>query len=152
MKKILITYHSLTGHNEAMAKAVAEGAKAAGAEPILKRSEETSADDIGNCDIVVFGSPNYFGRMSGATQTILEKIFVELRDEETQKPYAIFSCGGSMGGGPAIASIEEICSHFGGKLGKFTFKKIADGVSATQEPTAENLEQCRELGKKIAAL
>ena len=150
MKTITIIYHSLTGHNEAMAKAVAEGAMAAGAKINLKKAIEATAGDVLNCDAVVFGSPNYFSYMAGAIQMILEKAFVELAKNEVTKPYAVFSCGGSMGGDEPIAAIEKICDRFGGKFGKFKFERIAKSISATQEPSPQILEQCRELGKKIA--
>ena len=152
MKTINIIYHSLTGHNEAMAKAVAKGAKAAGAEIKLIKADRAKSSDVLNCDAVNFGSPNYFSYMAGAIQTVLEKVFVELSKKEITKPYAVFSCGGSMGGDASIAIIEKICDGFGGKFGKFKFKKIAKGVSATEEPSPETLAQCRELGQKIASL
>jgi len=38
MKKVLIIYHSQTGNTGAMAKAVAEGASAAGATVIMKKA------------------------------------------------------------------------------------------------------------------
>ena len=150
--KLTIIYYSRTGHNEAMAKAVQEGALGAGAEVNLKKAKEATSNDILNCDAVVFGSPNYFSYMAGAMQMVLEDVFVNLKDEEVTKLFAVFSCGGSMGGKPVITVIEETCGHFGGKFGKFKFKKAAEGVSATEKPSTENLEQCRELGRKIASL
>jgi flavorubredoxin len=150
MKTITIIYHSLTGHNEAMAKAVAQGAVESGAQANLKKASEATAQDVLNCDAVVFGSPNYFNYMAGAIQIVLEKVFVELAENEITKPYAVFSCGGSMGGDKPIEIIEKICDSFGGKFGKFKFKRVAESISATQEPSPEILERCRELGKKIA--
>lgn len=152
MKTINIIYHSLTGHNEAMAKAVAEGAKSAGAEVKLIKADRAKSGDVLNCDAVVFGSPNYFSYMAGAIQTVLEKVFVELAEKEITKPYAVFSCGGSMGGDPSIAVIEKICDGFGKRFGKFKFKKVANAVSATEEPSPDVLTKCRELGRSIASL
>lgn len=152
MTKLTIIYYSRSGHNEMMAKAVRDGALATGAEVNLKKATEATPNDILNCDAVVFGSPNYFSYMAGAIQMVLEQVFIDLADKEVTKPYAVFSCGGSMGGKPAIASIEEICNRFGGMFGKFKFKKAAEGVPATEKPSAENLEQCRELGRKMASL
>ena len=61
MKNLLIVYHSQSGNTEAMAKAIAEGARAAGADVALKKAVEANAADILNCDAVAIGTPNYFG-------------------------------------------------------------------------------------------
>ena len=157
MAKITIIYYSRKGNTKAMAEAVKEGAKAAGAEVNLKKAIESTAQDVLNCDAVIFGSPNYFSYMAGAIQTLLEECFIELTDKEAIKPYAVFASAGTMGGKPAIESIEEICNRFGGKFGKFKFKKTAEGVatpatSTPGKPSPKTLEKCRELGKKMASL
>jgi multimeric flavodoxin WrbA len=150
--KILIIYHSLTGHNKAMAEAVQEGAKEAGAKADLEKAKDAEPKDILGYDAVVFGSPTYFGYMAGALKNFFEKAFSDLEKEDRQMPYAVFGCGGSQGGGPAIASIEKICDGFGGKFGKFRFKKVAEAISATQSPTPQDLDRCKELGKIITSL
>ena len=152
MAKLTIIYYSRGGNNETMAKAVQKGALAAGAEVNLKKVANATTNDILNCEAVIFGSPNYFSYMAGALQELLEQAFIDLADKDIEKPYAVFSCGGSQGGKPAIDSIEKICNAFGGKLGKFRFKKSAEGVSATEKPSPEILEKCEELGRKVASL
>lgn len=157
MTQITIIYYSRKGNTKAMAEAVKEGAEAAGAKVILKKATDSTAQDVLKCDAVVFGSPNYFSYMAGAIHTLLEECFIELADKEAIKPYAVFASAGTMGGQPAIESIEEICNRFGGKFGKFKFKKATEGVAtpATSnpgKPPAEILEKCRELGKKMASL
>jgi len=152
MKKIAIIYYSRGGNNKKMAKAVQKGALAAGAKVNLKKVADATVKDILNCDAVIFGSPNYFSYMAGALKELLEQAFIDLADEEVTKPYAVFSCGGSEGGKPAITSIEKICNAFGGSFGKFSFKKAAEGISATEKPSSEILEKCKELGRKMASL
>lgn len=46
MAKVLVLYHSTYGHIEAMAYAVAEGAKSAGAEVVVKRVPELVSDEV----------------------------------------------------------------------------------------------------------
>ena len=46
MSKVLVLYYSAYGHIEAMAKAVAEGAREAGAEVDIKRVPETVPAEI----------------------------------------------------------------------------------------------------------
>lgn len=85
MPKILVLYYSTYGHIEAMAEAVAEGARSAGAIVDIKRVPETvpdavaaashfktdqaapvaSVDDLPNYDAIIVGAPTRFGRMPG---------------------------------------------------------------------------------------
>ena len=46
MAKVLVLYYSAYGHIEAMAYAVAEGAKSAGADVTVKRVPELVPDDV----------------------------------------------------------------------------------------------------------
>ena len=55
--KIAVVYWSGTGNTEAMANAVAEGAKSAGAEVDLLTSAEFSSAIVGDYDAFAFGCP-----------------------------------------------------------------------------------------------
>ena len=140
-----------------MAEAVRKGATDAGAEVILKKATEATAQDVLNCDAVVFGSPNYFSYMAGAIQVILEECFINLTDKDVVKPYAVFASAGTKGGRAPIENIERICDGFGSRFGKFKFKKVAEGVGTPEtdspgELSTEILAECEELGKKMASL
>jgi NAD(P)H dehydrogenase (quinone) len=94
MAKILVLYHSFYGHIEAMANAVAEGARqVSGAQVDLKRVPETVPDDVfqksggkanqpapiaqaaelANYDGILFGTPTRFGNMSGQMRNFLDQ-------------------------------------------------------------------------------
>lgn len=162
MANLTIIYYSRGGNTELMAQAVQKGAVQAGAQVNLKMAPEVTKDDILKCDAVIFGSPNYFGDMAGAVQMVLENIFVEMREENVTMPFAVFASSGSRGGQEPADRIEEICSHFGGKFGNFKFKKAAEAVVTpptppTQKPvgnkpSAEVLQKCEGLGRKMASL
>ena len=84
MTKILVLYHSTYGHIETMAKAVAEGAREAGATVDIKRVPETMSDelakashykmdqeapiatvaDLANYDAIILGVGTRYGRMA----------------------------------------------------------------------------------------
>ena len=55
--KIAVVYWSGTGNTEAMANAVAEGAKGAGAEVVLTTAGEFGADNVAEYDAIAFGCP-----------------------------------------------------------------------------------------------
>src|SRR3954452_11846974 len=70
---VLVAYHSASGNTEKMAQGVAEGAKSvAGANVVVKRVGEVTADDLLSADGVIIGSPVYFGNMSGEVKTFLD--------------------------------------------------------------------------------
>ncbi|WP_409409625.1 NAD(P)H:quinone oxidoreductase [Acidithiobacillus ferriphilus] len=94
MSKILVLYHSLWGHVEAMAEAEAEGARSVvGTQVDIKRVPETvsadvlasmhakteqraveaSPDDLANYDVIIFGTPTRFGNMSGQMRNFLDR-------------------------------------------------------------------------------
>ena len=144
MKNLLIVYHSQSGNTEAMAKAIAEGATAAGATVALKKAVEANDTDILNCDAVAIGTPNYFSYMAGMVKDFFDRVWAMVREKMADKPYVAF---GSYGGGGTVAieTVEHICDGL-------KMKKICDSVSAQREPTEENLAACKELGKKMAEM
>ena len=94
MAKVLVLYHSIYGHIEAMANAVADGAReVAGAKVDLKRVPETMSDELfrnsggkvnqpapvakpeelANYDAIIFGTGTRFGNMTGQMRTFLDQ-------------------------------------------------------------------------------
>jgi NAD(P)H dehydrogenase (quinone) len=94
MARILVLYYSFYGHVEAMAGAVAEGAReVAGATVEIKRVPETMPADVfksaggkadqpapvaqpaelADYDGILFGTPTRFGNMSGQMRTFLDQ-------------------------------------------------------------------------------
>jgi multimeric flavodoxin WrbA len=148
MTKLLIIYQSRTGNTEAMAKAVQEGAVSAGASVSLKKAAEATSDDLLNCDAVIFGTPTNFGYMAGAVKEFIDQAYVNLGKQEASKPFAVFACGAASGK-PALDSVEHLCEEFSHYV-KFKFEKAADGVSSKGRPSPEVLEECKQLGRKMA--
>ncbi|PZU49870.1 MAG: NAD(P)H:quinone oxidoreductase [Sphingomonas sp.] len=84
MTKVLVLYYSSYGHLETMAEAVAEGARSAGAEAVVKRVPELVPDEVAKAshfkldqkapvatvaeleeyDAIIVGAPTRFGRVS----------------------------------------------------------------------------------------
>ncbi|ESQ85457.1 NAD(P)H:quinone oxidoreductase [Asticcacaulis benevestitus] len=93
MAKVLVLYYSSYGHIETMAKAVAEGARAAGAQVDIKRVPETAPDavakaahfkldqeapiatiaDLENYDAVIIGVGTRFGRLASQMAAFLDQ-------------------------------------------------------------------------------
>ena len=94
MARVLVLYHSFYGHIEAMANAVAEGAREVpGAKVDIKRVPETvpdelfrqsggkanqaaaiaKPDELANYDAIIFGTGTRFGNMTGQMRTFLDQ-------------------------------------------------------------------------------
>jgi multimeric flavodoxin WrbA len=139
MAKILIVYHSQTGHTEQMAEAVAAGAAAVeGATVIRKRAADATAEDLLWADGIAIGSPENFGYISGMIKDFFDRTFYAVEEKVFRKPYVVFISAGNDGTG-ALRAIERIA------LG-YKFKKVYEPVIAKGDITPDVLEQCRELG------
>jgi len=144
MAKILIVYHSQTGHTEELARAVAEGVKEVeGAEAILKRAGEATVEDLLEADGVVIGSPENFGYMAGMVKDFFDRTFYQAHDKVFRKPFAVFISAGNDGTG-ALKAIERIA------LG-YKFKTVFPPVISRGPVRDEDLKLCRELGGTVAA-
>jgi NAD(P)H dehydrogenase (quinone) len=94
MARILVLYYSMYGHTEAMAKAVAEGARSvAGTEVVIKRVPElvpedvarkagakldqdapvAAVDELADYDAIIFGTPTRFGNMAAQMRNFLDQ-------------------------------------------------------------------------------
>ena len=142
MAKVLIIYHSQGGNTEAMAKAVYEGVRSDGATASLKKAGEATADDILNCDAVIFGTPCYFDYMAGMIKDFLDRVWYTIRDKMEGKNYALFTSSGT-GEKHALERLDSLCNFL--KL-----NKVADDVDAMRAPSPEVLEKCKEMGEKVA--
>ncbi|HOG12051.1 MAG TPA: NAD(P)H-dependent oxidoreductase [Smithellaceae bacterium] len=143
MTRILIVYHSQTGHTKQMADAVCEGAKAIDdVEVVFKKASEATLDDLLACDGLAVGTPENFGYMSGMLKDFFDRTYVGAQDRVFRKPFVVFISAGNDGSG-ALRAIERIA------LG-YKFKTVFAPVIARGNITEEVLDQCRELGGTLA--
>lgn len=144
MAKILIVYHSQTGHTEKMAEAVAAGAAAIeGATVIMKRAVEATADDLLWADGIAIGSPENFGYISGMVKDFFDRTFYAVEDRVFRKPYVVFISAGNDGTG-ALRAIERIAIGY-------KFKKVYEPVIVKGDIESDDLEKCRELGGVLSS-
>lgn len=150
MEKILIIYHSHTGNTQEMAKAISEGAINNGATVTLKEITQAQPKDLLGCNGVIIGTPSYFGYMAGSLKDFLERAWLTIGENEAHMPYAAFSSSAS-GQKSALDSIDNVLNGFN-QFKQFKFHKQTEGIVASGKPTAEVLEKCHQLGKKMAKL
>lgn len=140
MSKIAVVYWSGTGNTEAMASAVAEGAREKGAEADLLTASEFSADQVSAYDAIAFGCPSMGAEQLEESE--FEPMFTACEGELRGKNIALFGSYG-WGDGEWMRSWEERCSQDGANL-------AADSVICNEAPDDEALSECRALGAALA--
>ncbi len=150
MSNLLIIYHSHTGNTDAMAKAVAEGALAAGAKVTLRNASEADPKELRQYDSVVFGSPNEFGRMCGMLQDFFERTWLGTANSPGNVRYTAFTSSGSSQR-TALESIENTLGSFN-RNKPLKFIKICDGICGIRAQQNDAISSAREFGKRIATL
>jgi len=140
MAKVLVVYCSMSGNTKAAAEAVAQGARDAGAEVVMKTGFDAGPDDLRDCGAVALGTYDAFSYMGGGLKDFLDRCFYPTQGQVTDKPYAAFVSHG--GGGRAVDSVESVAKSF--KL-----KKV-DSVLVKGAPDEAAAAQLRALGAKLA--
>ncbi len=144
MAKLAIIYHSQSGNTEVMAKAAYEGALSSGATASLKKTSKATSNDLIDCHAVILGTPNYFSYMAGAMKDFFDRAFYTSPGKVDDKPYSVFSSAGG-GGKEALDSVDGICRSP-------RLRKAFDSVITAGKSSPEVLEECKELGRKLAQL
>ena len=137
MPKVLVLYYSSYGHIEQMADAVAEGARAGGADVDIRRVPETapqavveaahfktdtahplieSIDALAGYDAIVVGAPTRFGRMPGQMASFLDQAGgLWMRGSLNGKVGGAFTSSATQHGGQEVTLFSIITNllHFG---------------------------------------
>ena len=140
--KTAVVYWSGTGNTEAMAKAVAEGMTAAGAEAVLLTPDKVQPGDLNAYDAIAFGCPAMGSEVLEESE--FDPMFTDLEGALSGKKIALF---GSYGWGDG-QWMRDWCARC-----EAANANIYDenGLMAHETPDGEVLEACRELGRKLAA-
>ena len=136
MARVLVLYYSTYGHIETMAEAIADGARAAGAEVDIRRVPETVPEEVAraahfkldqaapvatiaeleNYDAIVVGTGTRFGRMSSQMAAFLDQAGgLWARGALNGKVGAAFTSSATQHGGneTTLFSIITNLLHFG---------------------------------------
>jgi NAD(P)H dehydrogenase (quinone) len=136
MTRVLVLYYSSYGHIETMAKAVAEGVSAAGAEAVIKRVPElvpeelakksgfkldqaapiATVDELPSYDAIIFGVPTRFGNMPAQMKNFLDQTGgLWFQGKLVGKVGSVFSSSATQHGGQesTILSTHIVLLHQG---------------------------------------
>lgn len=142
MSKIGIVYWSGTGNTEKMAFCIAEGVKETGAEAVMLAPAEFSAQRFSEFSAVAFGCPAMGTEQLEEDE--FEPMFSGLEGALSGKKIALF---GSYGWGDG-QWMRDWCARAAGS-GANLYDE--EGLIVNEAPNADAQENCRELGRKLAA-
>lgn len=140
MSKIAVVYWSGTGNTEAMANAVLEGAKAAGAEAVLLTAPEFDESMVDSFNAIAFGCP------SMGVEELEDSEFAPMFDaceaKLSGKKIALFGSYG-WGDGEWMRNWEERCIANGAVM-------ACDFVICNDASDDDAVKACKELGAALA--
>ena len=140
MSKVAVVYWSATGNTEAMANAVAEGAKSRGAEVTVFGASDFSADKVSEFDGIAFGCPAMGAEVLEETE--FEPMFTSVETSLAGKKVGLFGSYG-WGDGQWMRDWKDRCDSAGAAL-------VNDGVMANNAPDEAALDECNDLGAALA--
>ncbi|MBM6869881.1 flavodoxin [Pseudoflavonifractor phocaeensis] len=140
MSKMAVIFWSGTGNTEAMANAVAEGAKNAGAEVVLLPVSAVSAEEAAGYDVLALGCPAMGAEVLEESE--FEPFFAALEGKLAGKPVALFGSYG-WGDGQWMRDWEERTRAAGAVL-------KAQPLMVNETPDDDALSDCRALGAAAA--
>lgn len=138
--KIAVVYWSSTGNTEAMAQAIAEGARKAGASAELFTATEFDGGKVDAFDAIAFGCP-----AMGAEEledSEFAPMFESCESKLSGKKIALFGSYG-WGDGEWMRTWEDTCRNDGASL-------VCDSVICQEAPDDDALNACRSLGEALA--
>ena len=138
--KIAVVYWSSTGNTEAMAQAVVEGARKAGASAELFTATEFDGGKVDAFDAIAFGCP-----AMGAEEledSEFAPMFESCESKLSGKKIALFGSYG-WGDGEWMRTWEDTCRNDGASL-------VCDSVICQETPDDDALNACRSLGEALA--
>ena len=141
MSKLAVIYWSGTGNTEAMAQAVAEGAREAGADVSLFSVSEITAADAAGYDRLALGCPAMGAEVLEEGE--FEPFFEALSGSLSGQPVALFGSYG-WGDGQWMRDWYDRTAAAGAVL------QGGEGLICNETPDGDGLAACRALGRTLA--
>ncbi|HJA93545.1 MAG TPA: flavodoxin [Candidatus Eisenbergiella merdipullorum] len=142
MNKLAIVYWSGTGNTQTMAGCIADGAREAGAQVTVMGPDEFAADRFPEFDVVAFGCPAMGNEQLEEGE--VEPMFSGLEGTLNGKKIALFGSYG-WGDGEWMREWCSRCQEAGAVLYDM------EGLIVNEAPDDKAQENCRDLGRKLAA-
>ena len=140
MKKAAVIYWSGTGNTEAMANAVLEGMKSAGADAVLLTASDVDGSAVGGYDAVALGCPAMGSEVLEDME--FEPMFDGCKSGLKGTRVALVGSYG-WGDGEWMRNWEERMKNAGAEL------ITGEGIIANEAPDAEAVEALKAAGRAM---
>ena len=140
MSKVAVVFWSGTGNTEAMADAVAQGARGAGASVDVLGPSDFDASKVAAYDGIAFGCPAMGDEVLEEDE--FEPMFQDVKGALSGKAIALFGSYG-WGDGEWMRNWEDDCKAAGANL-------VVDSVMANEAPDDDAIAACKALGAALA--
>jgi multimeric flavodoxin WrbA len=144
--RLLIVHHTPSPATHALLEAVRDGA----ADPSLREVEvvvrpalTATAVDALEADGYLLGTPANLGYIAGALKHFFDTIYYPCLDATVGRPFGAWVHAGSDATG-ALRALTTITTGL-------RWRAAQEPLVVTGEPTAADLDACRELGASVAA-
>ena len=139
MSKIAVVYWSGTGNTEAMANAVSDGAKGAGADVSVFTAADFSSDKMNDFDAIAFGCPSMGAEELEDTE--FEPMFDSCKAQLSGKNIGLFGSYG-WGDGEWMRNWADACKGSGANL-------VCEPVICNEAPDDDAVTACKNLGAAL---
>ncbi|MER6347852.1 flavodoxin family protein [Streptomyces sp. NPDC001595] len=146
MPTLLIVHHTPSPNCQAILEAVLAGATTPEIEDVRverRPALAATASDVLAADGFLLGTPANLGYMSGALKHFFDQVYYPCLDATRGRPFGYYVHGGNDVTG-AVRGVESITTGLG-------WRRAADAVKVTGEPSKADLQACWELGATVAA-
>ena len=143
MEKIYIVYWTQGGNTEAMANAVADGAKAAGKEVVLLTPSEANVEDLKAVPAFAMGCPAMGAEVLEESE--MEPFVQEVEGFVSGKQIALFGSFGWGDGQWMRDWVDRMTVAGATVIG-------GEGVIAQEAPDDDAVAKCNALGKSLAEI
>ena len=152
MAKALVIYYSKTGNTKEMAELIAESMNEENLATECKSVTDIQAADVAGYDVIVIGSPTYYGHMAGAIKQLFDDM-VGFHGKLDGKIGAVFSSSANIGGGneTTIMGIIE-AMLIAGFIVQGDPQGDHYGPVSIGKPDNRVQKQCKRRGRRIAEL
>lgn len=137
MKNLTIIYWSATGNTEAMANAIADGAKSAGANVTLLNVAVASVEDALSADYLALGCPAMGAEVLEEGE--FEPFFTQLESSLSQKKVALFGSY-DWGDGQWMRDWQQRV------LDASAILYNNEGLTVNNTPDDDAIQQCQQFG------
>ncbi len=131
--KVAVIYASTTGNTEAMANAVLDSVKAAGAEVVFAKADNADSNTVLGCDVLFLGSPAMGAEV---LEDSMEEFFSGIEGSLSGKKVAVFGSY-DWGDGQWIRDWVD-------RIGAAGAVSVAEPFAVNLTPSDADIAKCKE--------